>query len=277
MNLVSFERILFITVVSIYCLSFIFYFIFINFPKFLNRGKIASYVLLLGVIVHTALIVTRIVQTRHPPFQTLYEALSWFGFSVVIVYLFVEWRRKVRLAGVFVTAIVIAASLYAILGLSAVPRPLPPALQSKWFTWHVVGAFSAYAAFVVAFCVEITFLLFGTRGKGYGFTGSTKKLFHRMSYNLILIGFPLLGYGIISGAAWAEEAWGVYWSWDPKETWSLITWLVFALYLHAKITPRWTTRKASVLVIVGFICMIFTFLGVNWISKLLHIPSLHTF
>ncbi|TET24897.1 MAG: c-type cytochrome biogenesis protein CcsB [Candidatus Cloacimonadota bacterium] len=277
MNLLNLELNLFLVVVALYSISFIFYLVYLVFPQFLGRGRIASSVLTLGVIVHIMLIIIRIIQTRHPPFQTLYEALSWFSFSVVIAYLFVEWKRKVRLAGIFVTAIVIAASLYAILGLSSVPRPLPPALQSKWFAWHVIAAFSAYAAFVVAFCIEIAFLLFGSRARRYELTESAKKLFHRTSYNLILLGFPLLGYGIISGGAWAEEAWGVYWSWDPKETWSLITWLVYALYLHAKITPRWTTWKASVLVILGFICMIFTFLGVNWITQLLNIPSLHAF
>lgn len=277
MNIINFEMNLFIAVVSIYFLSFIFYIVYLIFPRLLYKGKVASSLLLIGVILHTFLIIIRTIETKHPPFQTLYESLSWFSYSVVVAYLIVEWRRKVRLSGIIITAIAIAASLYAVIGLSPEPKPLPPALQSKWFVWHVVVAFSSYAAFVVAFSVEIIFLLLGKRGERYGLDEKMKKLFHRMAYNLILFGFPLLTFGIISGAAWAQEAWGGYWVWDPKETWSLITWMVYVLYLHAKVTPRWVEKRASILNILGFICMIFTFLGVNWLTRLLNIPSLHAY
>jgi cytochrome c-type biogenesis protein CcsB len=277
MNLLGLESKLLIAVVSIYGLSFIFYLVYIISPRTLRGGSIASWILRAGFLTHIALIVTRTVITRHPPFQTLYEALSWFGFSVIIAYLVVEWRRDNRLPGVFVTAIAISALLYAAFGLSSTPKPLPPALQSKWFVWHVVGAFSSYATFVVAFSVEVVFLLLGRRGVKYGLDEKAKVLFHRMAYNLILFGFPLLTFGIVSGAAWAQEAWGGYWFWDPKETWSLITWSVYVLYLHARFTPRWSGKGASVLNILGFVCMIFTFLGVNWLSHLLRIPSLHAY
>jgi cytochrome c-type biogenesis protein CcsB len=271
------ESKLLISVVGIYGLSFIFYLLYLAIPRTLKGGRIASWILRTGLAVHMVLIVTRTIKTGHPPFQTLYESLSWFGFSVIAAYGIVEWRRRNRLPGAFVTAITIAALLYALFGLSSAPRPLPPALQSKWFVWHVVGAFGSYATFVVAFSVEVVFLLLGGRGVRYGLDEKDKKLFHKMAYNLILFGFPLLTFGIISGAAWAQEAWGGYWFWDPKETWSLITWSVYAMYLHARITPHWTGRKASVLNIVGFVCMLFTFLGVNWLSHLLHIPSLHAY
>jgi len=277
MNLVNLELNLFLVVIGVYLISFIFYLVYLVFPRLFNEGKIAFYFLLIGAVFHTALIILRTIEAKHAPFQTLYESLSWFSYSAVIAYIFVEWRRKVRLAGVIVTAIVVAASIYAITSLSPEVKPLPPALQSKWFIWHVVVAFASYAIFVVSFSVEIIFLLLGRRGARYGLDRKKKNLFHRMSYNLILFGFPLLTFGIISGAAWAQEAWGGYWGWDPKETWSLITWIVYTLYLHAKVTPGWSGRRTSALNILGFICMIFTFLGVNWLSHLLHIPSLHAY
>jgi len=101
--------------------------------------------------------------------------------------------------------------------------------------------------------------------------------FHAQSFRLALFGFPLLTFGIFSGAAWANEAWGRYWGWDPKETWSLITWTVFAMYLHSVSIPKWRGLPASVFNILGFICMIMTFIGVNWVAKLLGIPSLHLY
>lgn len=96
------------------------------------------------------------------------------------------------------------------------------------------------------------------------------EFFDELTYRLILIGFPLLMFGIITGAMWANSAWGTYWSWDPKETWSLITWFIYAAYLHARITKDWTGHKAATLAAVGFISMIITYIGVNYLSSGLH-------
>jgi len=271
------ETRLFFSVVLVYGASFLLYVVYLLLPRILGRGRGAFMVLILGTLLHTALIVLRTTEARYPPFQTLYESLSWFAYSAAVCFAFVEWRRMVHLSGAIVTGIAIAACLYAIFGQQNAIKPLPPALQSDWFIWHVVVAFSSYAIFVVAFAVEIVYLLARGRGGRYGFDESQMRLFHRMAYNLILFGFPLLTFGIVSGAAWAQVAWGRYWSWDPKETWSLITWSVYALYLHAKVTPAWTQRRASILNILGFVCMILTFLGVSWLAKLFHIPSLHVY
>ncbi len=268
----------FFTILLVYGAGFLLYLVYLFLPKSLGRGGVAFGVLMLGALLHTALIVFRTTEARYPPFQTLYESLSWFAYSVVVCFLFVEWRRKAHLPGALVTGIAIAACIYAIFGQNSAIKPLFPALQSRWFVWHVVIAFTSYAIFVVAFTVEVVCLLVkGARGLRYGLDESQMRIFHRMAYNLILFGFPLLTFGIVSGGAWAQVAWGRYWSWDPKETWSLITWSVYALYLHAKVTPGWTQRRASVLNIMGFICMIFTFLGVSWLAKLFHIPSLHAY
>jgi len=142
----------------------------------------------------------------------------------------------------------------------------------------VVVAFLAYAVFVVSFAVELSQLLwarwFTARGRLFGLP---QEGFYRYAHRLVLFGFPMLSFAIFPGAAWAEEAWGRYWSWDPKEVWSLITWTVYAMYLHSKAVPAWRRNLSPALNILGFVCMVMTFLGVNWLAKLLGIPSLHAY
>jgi cytochrome c-type biogenesis protein CcsB len=190
--------------------------------------------------------------------------------------------RGVFAAGFPVSTISVAACLYAVLARNPAVEPLFPALQSDWFIWHVVIAFVSYAVFVVAFSVEIAYvglssLLPVRLLQKYRMDPEGAARFHRAAHQLVLFGFPLLTFGIVSGAAWAEQAWGRYWSWDPKETWSLITWTAYALYLHAMTMASWRGGRASALNALGFVCMVTTFLGVSWIAKLLGIPSLHAY
>jgi ABC-type transport system involved in cytochrome c biogenesis permease subunit len=231
------------------------------------------------VIIHTILIIYRTVEGMRPPFQNLYETLSWFAWFANATYLYAQSRwRDVHLPGFIVAGIAMAACLYSLLTRSPEIAPIPPALQSPWYEAHVITAFFAYAVFVVSFSVETCYMKFKTPGHGArGIFGFMDEYFHRWTHRLVLFGFPLLTFAIFSGAAWANDAWGRYWSWDPKETWSLITWTVYALYLHTKAIARWRNLPASFLNILGFICMIMTFLGVNWLVKLFNIPSLHTY
>jgi cytochrome c-type biogenesis protein CcsB len=267
---------LLLAVALIYSLSFLLYLAYVIWPNRLGRGRGASRVLLAGALLHLVVITHRTVVAQHPPFQTLYEALSWFAFWVVACYLFIEWRRKYRLPGLMVTALAIGACFYALFGLSAGIRPLPPALQSYWFVWHVAFGFASYALFANAFAAEVSQLALKD-GSRYHLEGSDRRSLHRLAYQLVLIAFPLHTFCLASGAFWAQAAWGTYWGWDPKETWTLITWLVYVLYLHARVTPRWSGRKVAILNVVGFVCVIITFVGVNWLTKLLRIPSIHAF
>ncbi|RMG73126.1 MAG: c-type cytochrome biogenesis protein CcsB [Nitrospirae bacterium] len=244
-----------------------------------TAGRAVTALLWFTVVVHTLLIVFRAIEGKRPPFQTLYETLSWFAWSATITYLYVQSRWKdIHLPGLVVSAISSGACFFALFTRSPEIIPIPPALQSPWYEWHVVVAFASYAVFVVSFSVEVVHLLYGKgsslRAVSFGFP---EKNFHRYAYRLVLFGFPLLTFAIFSGAAWANDAWGRYWSWDPKETWSLITWTVYALYLHTKTIPRWRQGVASVINLLGFVCMVMTFIGVNWLAKLLHIPSMHTY
>lgn len=253
--------------------------IFYGFTSRESLGRALTAGLWFTAIMHTLLIIFRAVEGGRPPFQTLYETLSWFAWSSAITYLFVhnKWR-EIHFPGIIVSGIAMAACIYSLLTRSPEIIPIPPALQSPWYEWHVVVAFLAYAVFVVSFSIEVTYLLFERWfvSKGH-FFGFPSEGFYKYTHRLVLFGFPLLAFAVFSGAAWANDSWGRYWSWDPKETWSLITWMVYALYLHMKAIPRWRRNVSPFLNILGFVCMIMTFLGVNWLSKLLGIPSMHAY
>ncbi len=245
-------------------------------------GKIGRGLLWTAAILHIALIVLRTFEAGRAPFQTLYESLSWFACSATLTYLYVSWKwDDIHLPGIMVSGIAMGACLYALLSRSPGVEPLAPALQSYWFEWHVVLAFFSYAVFVVSASIEAVCLIvkpFVKRGRMvYGLTMNAVDDLQTTAHKLVLLGFPLLTFAVLSGAAWANEAWGRYWSWDPKETWSLITWTVFAVYLHSRTIPAMKGLPASVFNLLGFVCMMMTFLGVNWLAKLLGIPSLHVY
>jgi cytochrome c-type biogenesis protein CcsB len=245
----------------------------------ISAGKALTTGMRITAVIHTLLILYRTFEGQRPPFQTLYETLSWFAWSANITYIYVQSRwRDVHLPGFLVAGIAMAACVYSLLTRSPVIAPIPPALQSPWYEVHVIIAFLAYAVFVVSFAVESCYARFRTSPEeSPGIFGQIDEEFHRWTHRLVLLGFPLLTFAIFSGAAWANDAWGRYWSWDPKETWSLITWTVYALYLHTKAIGRWRGTPATVLNLLGFVCMIMTFLGVNWLVKLLGIPSMHSY
>ncbi len=280
--LLSIELRLFWSVTFLYGLSLLL-FIFHILMRNSTVGKAATFVLWAAAVFHAGLVFLRMFEAGRAPFQTLYESLSWFALSATLTYLYVSGKWKdIFIPGVFVSGLSMGACLYSLLSRTPVVEPMAPALRSYWFEWHVILAFFSYAVFIVSASVEATYLIMKPllkRGlaEGYGLTMETIEGFHSTAFRLVLFGFPLLTFAIFSGAAWANEAWGKYWSWDPKETWSLITWTVFIMYLHAKRVPWLKGVPASVFNILGFICMMMTFLGVNWLAKLLGIPSLHVY
>jgi cytochrome c-type biogenesis protein CcsB len=167
---------------------------------------------------------------------------------------------------------------WAQLGLQSGIEPLVPALQSNWLLYHVITCFLGYACFAVACGISIMYLI-KIRSEGPDSNAAaggvvsmfpSARILDDMNYRSIMIGFPLLTLGIITGAAWANYAWGTYWSWDPKETWSLIVWFVYAAFLHARITRGWVGKRAAWLSIIGFAATIFCYLGVNLFLSGLH-------
>lgn len=265
-------------VIFVYLLATVLYFCYIPFRnKWL--GRLATIVALVGWIMETASMVIRTVISYkvgwgHAPFTNLYESMVFFSWSIVIIYLLIEWKYKNKTIGAFVMPFAFIALAYTTIGpgIRTQIEPLIPALQSDWLIAHVITCFLGYAAFAVSCGVSIMYLIKARaqeRGKDIAFLPDLRIL-DDLNYKAVVIGFPLLTLGIITGAAWANYAWGSYWSWDPKETWSLITWLVYAAFLHARFTRGWRGKKTAILSIIGFAAVLFTYLGVNLLIVGLH-------
>jgi cytochrome c-type biogenesis protein CcsB len=235
-----------------------------------------------ALLLHTAAILWRWVESYqlgfgHAPLSNMYESLVFFSWCITLIYLFVEWRMKSRIIGAFIMPFSFLTIAYAALapGMSDRIDPLIPALQSNWLHAHVITCFLSYASFAISFAVSIMYLIKGRKKESEPETGLVASFpplesLDNLIYKTIAVGFPLLTLGIITGAAWADYAWGAYWSWDPKETWSLITWFVYAIFLHARITREWRGRRTAILSLIGFGAVIFTYFGVNYVLSGLH-------
>ena len=237
-------------------------------------GTASRWLITAGFVLHAAFTLLRYIQDGHTPITNLHESLSFFSLSVVGVFIFFERRFKIFILGSFVTPLALILLLLSTLFPMGI-TPLNPALQSKWLAVHTVVAFVGYASFAVAFGAAVMYLIqerFLKRKKLGGLFQRLPSLnaLDDINYRCLTLGFPLLTVAIISGAIWAETAWGTYWSWDPKETWSLITWFVYAALLHGRLTTGWRGRKAAILAIAGFLVLLFTFLGVNLLLSGLH-------
>ncbi|KRT73876.1 MAG: cytochrome c assembly protein [Deltaproteobacteria bacterium CSP1-8] len=242
-------------------------------------ARIGTWICLAAAVVSTVALGVRWAESYQMgigriPVTNLYESLVFFAWSVNLFYLLVEWKYKNRTFGAFVIPIAFATMLFALTSESGI-HPLVPALQSYWLHAHVITCFVGYAAFTVSAGVAVMYLMKAKREEAKvtgGIVGlfPVSKVLDDLVYRSIIWGFPFLTAGIITGAAWANYAWGTYWSWDPKETWSLIVWLVYAAFLHARITRGWHGRRAAILSIAGFAATIFCYLGVNLILSGLH-------
>ena len=230
-------------------------------------GFFASIIFILGFLLHTVAIINRWCQAHRPPFANLYESLILFAWSIALIYIIIELIYKIRFLGVAVSLLVVFTFGFASL-LDTSIQPLVPALQSNWLTIHVTSYFLGYGVVSVSFILSIIYLI----GSKKSYSSSWLAHLDILSYRLIAFGFPFLTIGLTTGAVWANVAWGSYWSWDPKETWSLITWLIYALYLHLRLLRGWRGKKIAYLNIIGFLAVLFTFFGVNFI-----LPGLHSY
>ena len=241
----------------------------------------ARWIVVTAVAVTTAGILLRWVESYrmgigHAPLSNLYESLVFFAWTAGVIYLFVEFKYKHALIGAFVTPIAFLAMAYASMSPNISDRiqPLVPALKSNWLIAHVVTCFFGYAAFAIAFGTSIMFLIKSRRPEiEDGIIGHLPKLdlLDELTHRMVLFGFLFLTVGIITGSVWANSAWGSYWSWDPKETWSLITWFVYATLLHARLMRGWQGGRIAALSSVGFMAVLFTYFGVNLL------PGLHSY
>ena len=248
----------------------------------MNRSvlsRLGTYLSLLGFTAQTLAIILRWVESYemgigHAPLSNLYESLVFFSWTLMLLYLILEWRTKNRTFGTFVTPLVFLAMAYASFSpnISSQIQPLIPALKSNWLISHVITCFFGYAAFALSFGVSIMYLLkrLDAEEKNNLFLRliPSTAILDDLNYQMIVTGFLMLTLGIITGSVWAHSAWGTYWSWDPKETWSLITWLVYASVIHARLVRGWKGKKIAILSIVGFACVLFTYFGVNFLAGL---------
>ncbi|MEE4264092.1 MAG: c-type cytochrome biogenesis protein CcsB [Desulfobacteraceae bacterium] len=244
-------------------------------------GKLATWVTVSGVACNTAGIILRWVESYQlgfgrAPLSNLYESLVFFAFTIAALYLIIEQRYHNRTIGAFAVPLAFLSMAYASLSpnISDQIQPLLPALKSNWLIAHVVTCFIGYGAFAVAFGISLMYLL--KNGSSGGKHRSLSpfpeaKVLDELTYRMIMLGFLFLSIGIITGAVWANSAWGRYWGWDPKETWSLITWFVYATLLHARVMRSWHGKRIAVLSIVGFAAVLFTYFGVNLL------PGLHSY
>ena len=255
-------------------ISAAFFYFFYLITKKEGMAEIGYNLGIFGLIVHTAALVIRTIESGHAPFTNMYESLSFLAWSAILAYVIMEGKYRIRKAGPYLMLIVIGLMALASSPLMpAEATPLMPALQSYWLWLHVSVTMLGEAFFAVAFVTSILYLIADSREKkGAAKEGaiSSEKL-DSISYRSIAIGFPLFTLGgLIFGMVWAYKAWGTYWSWDPKEVWSLITWFVFALYLHTRIVMGWKGRRSAIVAILGLLAALFTYFGVNYLLSGLH-------
>ena len=224
--------------------------------------KTAFWLAVVGGAGNLAVLVTRTVIAGRLPLASGNEFLLSFTCLTVFMYLIYEIKSGLKKAGglvMFIAAILAFSVTILTPGQLSEMSPLMPALKSPWLSIHVLTAAFAYASLALAAGLAVVQLL----------SAEGSELEEKV-YRIVAGGFAMLSLSIVLGAIWAEQAWGSYWSWDPKETWALITWIIYALYLHLHNKRGWKGKNASIMVIVGFVLVLFTFFGVNFLLSGLH-------
>jgi cytochrome c-type biogenesis protein CcsB len=224
-----------------------------------------------ALLLNIGVILMRWHDAGRAPLKSLFESLVFFALCIALVYVFFEWIYRTRVFGVPAMLLSLGCFVYALTKWDAEIVKLPPALQSPWFVPHVMVYFVGYAAVALAFVLAAIQLLAPrvplvqrllTMKAGTIMTGEPLDV-ERMSYELVRFGFVLLTIGLLVGSVWAKSAWGDFWVWDPKENWSLVTWLVYGGYLHLRRVRGWRGEKGAWLLIGGFAVVMFTYLGMH--------------
>ena len=232
--------------------------------------------LLLSFIILFGSLLFRWINYSYFPLSNLYESLIFLSCLLSGLSIWIE--KKSKMGAALINPIILMLTLFATFVLPESLQkasPLVPSLQSDWLMFHVSAMILSYASLIFGSLLSVFLLALKLlEKKEKEEKNDSKKLIYenldKFSYQIITLGFPILTLGIIAGAVWANEAWGSYWSWDPKETWSLITWLIFATYLHARIIKKWEKEKAAIIAAIGFFSIWICYLGVNFLAKGLH-------
>jgi cytochrome c-type biogenesis protein CcsB len=271
MNLIAAEQTLFTVAFVLYIAASLSFFIFLASSK-PRIGNAAVYTAVAGFIVHTLAMGARVIESGRLPFSNQYEVANSFTWGIVLCYLVIHFYYRFTAVGAFVMPLAFLMMGYASL-LPRHVRPLMPALQSNWLTIHVGTAVVSYGAFAVAAGLSMIYLMSARKEESH-----KKSLLPDpeacdfLSYRIIAFGYLMLTLVIVTGAIWARSAWSRYWGWDPKETWSLITWIIYSVYLHLRFNRGWKGKPAAWFAVIGFAAVIFTFIGVNTL-----LPGIHSY
>jgi cytochrome c-type biogenesis protein CcsB len=225
--------------------------------------RVAIRVLWAGWVLHLLLMGMRWYQVGHIPLLTAFEFVNFFAMLVIGVFLLFSFKESNRMLGVFLLPVGLFLMLYAAL-LSRAIQPEFVIFNSLLLKFHVLTTLLGYAAWSITFAASVCYLYLERKKK------ASPGLFDRMAYRASFFAFCFLTVGIITGALWGDRVFGQLWFWDPKETWSFITWLIFLAYLHARYTLDWRGRRAAILAIVGFAAVLFTYVGVDFLLPQIH-------
>lgn len=259
-----------LVVIIFYLLSTIGYLIYLFLQKDYLQ-KTGFYLLASGFLFHTVELGYRIVESGHFPVSNLHETLSLAGCTIAGVFLLFQYRYRLKILGIFAAPLVTIVMVIAA-RLPNVPSETQAVLKSIWLVAHVVAIFIGEASLALACGAGLLYLLqehaIKSKHRGFFFKRlPSLELLDHTGYACIVTGFTMMTFGLITGLIYAKSIWGRFWSWDPKEVWSGITWLLYAALLHQRLTFGWRGRRAAIMAIIGFAVILFTFLGVNFLLK----------
>jgi cytochrome c-type biogenesis protein CcsB len=261
-----------VTIITIllYMLSAAGYFTYLFLQKDYLQ-KTGYFILLAGFLFHTVIIVFGFIKTGHFPAQNLRETLIVVGWAIAGVFLLIQYKFNLKILGAFVAPLIFLVVIGASL-LPGEPVQTTNIFKNFWLISHIITIFIGEASFALACVVGILYLIQerAIKTKTHGFFYRrlpSLELLDTTGYACIVIGFTMLTIGLITGLVYAKSVWGRFWNWDPKEVWSGITWLLYAVLLHERLTVGWRGRKAAIMAIVGFAVLLFTFFGVNFLLK----------
>ena len=259
--------------------TMIIYWITLKYPKLPILKNLSWVGTLSANLILFFILASRWLISGYFPLSNLYESLLFLSWCLLFILKLIESKTNSKIIGAVVLPIILLIISFATLVLPKPMQyssPLVPSLQSNWLMMHVSMMMFSYSILILGSLLSILMLvLIKTKNNNSSLNSlvTNKNLLINLdnwSYRTIGLGFPLLTIGIISGAVWANEAWGSYWSWDPKETWALITWLIFAAYIHARLSKGWSGEKVAILGSCGFFVVWICYLGTNFLGQGLH-------
>ncbi len=242
-------------------------------------GRWATWIARVALAALTAALVIRGVEAGHVPFVGPYEFSLLFMWGILAVYLWMERGFGTQAAGLFILPIAFAIGTYAVAVIpdaAKTSQPLSPALQSPWLQIHVSASAVAYGAFAVAAGLGVMLLASEVLPGLAGRVPSSAQI-DRFMWRAVALGFFLLSSVQLTGAIWAQYAWGSYWNWDPKEIWALLTWTLYLVYFHGRALRGWRGHRLAVLAIVGFGLVVFGFYGLGQLVRLVGLESMHVY